>query len=75
MANEYKAGQHNVDVIEGSDTVSTLKEQGLLQSFASPQLAQLPADFRDKDGMWGGLYSTWIQGYFFWKASCSGRTS
>jgi iron(III) transport system substrate-binding protein len=60
VGNEYKVGQHNVDVIDGSDTVAQLKTQGLMGAFTSPGIDQYPQEFRDPDRMWGGLYSTYF---------------
>jgi iron(III) transport system substrate-binding protein len=60
IQNEYKVGQHNVDVIDGSDTTGLLKKQDLLSAFNSPGLAQFPNELKDPDHMWGGLYTTYF---------------
>lgn len=50
---EYQAGNHEVDVIDGTGTATMLEEAGILQPFASPELEAYPTASKDPDGYWG----------------------
>jgi len=50
---EYQAGRHSVDLVDGTGTSSLLKQAGVLQPFTSPELAAYPANLKDKAGYWG----------------------
>ena len=39
-----------------SDAHEVLKAQGVTEKYASPNLKNIPAQYRDKDGYWAGVY-------------------
>lgn len=47
---EYQAGSHFVDVVDGTGTATMLESMDALQPFASPELDAYPASAKDPDG-------------------------
>lgn len=53
VLNEHRANRHQVDVIDASDLVLTLKQNGdILQKVQSPHLSQYPDEIKDPDQLW-----------------------
>ncbi|MEU6134637.1 extracellular solute-binding protein [Nocardioides sp. NPDC047086] len=50
---EYRAGSHDVDVVDGTGTATMLEDAGIIQPFTSPELDAYPAEAKDPDGYWG----------------------
>lgn len=50
---EYKTGNHTVDVVDGTGTATILESADVLQPFTSPELDAYPPEAKDPDGFWG----------------------
>ncbi len=50
---EYQAGRHDVDVVDGTVTAALIRRAGFAQRFFSPYLAEYPRQLRDPQGFWG----------------------
>lgn len=50
---EFQAGRHNVDLVDGTGTSSLLAQAGMVQPFKSPELDSYPAQLKASDGTWG----------------------
>ena len=52
MLSEYQAKKFDVDILDGTSTIVTLKKAGYIQRFASPLLSDYPAKLKDAQGYW-----------------------
>ena len=50
---EYRAGNHEVDVVDGTGTATMLEDAEIIQPFSSPELEAYPDSAKDPDGLWG----------------------
>jgi len=50
---EYQAGRHDVDLVDGTGTSSLLSQAGMIQPFKSPELTSYPSQLKASDGTWG----------------------
>lgn len=50
---EYQAGNHAVDVIDGTGTATMLEDAEIIQPFTSPELDAYPESAKDPEGYWG----------------------
>lgn len=42
------------------DGMIAAKEEGLLEKYVSPVASEIPEQFKDKDGMWTGIYTNYL---------------
>lgn len=55
ITNEARAGKIQADVFDGSSTIFSLMEAGLVDSYKPASAVDYPADFRDASGAWTAL--------------------
>jgi len=67
VLNEHRAKRYSVDVIMGTGSrggVPSLKKEGIITQYISPELKFIDKDLKDKDGYWTSIYQlTYVLGY------------
>src|SRR3972149_10461637 len=57
IVNEYRAQRHVFDVVSvNTQILTTLKEDGILGKYISPESKVYPEGTKDAEGFWAGIY-------------------